>query len=63
MITMTNCTSSTDGHILELAGKSTDTKPTETFNGFTIGNGSTFTEMNTTKVFMFDGEAHEWLEL
>ena len=35
----------------DLRGLSTDTKPTEN-----IGNGSTFFEMDTSKVFLFDKE-------
>lgn len=37
-------------------GKSTDEKPTD------VGNGSTFYEMDTHRIFMFDGETKEWIE-
>jgi len=38
-------------------GKSTDTKPTLPANR----NGSVFYEMDTTKVWMYDGETQAWL--
>lgn len=38
-------------------GKSTDAKPANT------RNGSTFFEMDTGKVYMFDGDAKTWLEI
>ncbi len=45
----------------ELRGLSTDTKPTET-DGKTIGNGSTFIEIDTGKIFFYDAENEEWKE-
>ena len=42
----------------DLRGLSTDEKPTEH-----IGNGSTFLEMDTGKVFIFDADNKEWHEL
>lgn len=42
----------------DLRGLSTDEKPTEK-----VGNGSTFLEMDTGKVFIFDKENEEWREL
>ncbi len=50
-------TSAYGDRVFELYGLSTDTKPTD------VGNGSTFVEMDTTKVFMFSAESKEWLEL
>jgi hypothetical protein len=38
-------------------GKSTDTKPTLPLNR----NGSVFYEMDTKKVWMYDGTAQTWL--
>lgn len=43
----------------ELVGLSTDTKPT-VFSGSPIKNGSTFYEMNTGDIFMFDEENQSW---
>ena len=39
------------------AGLSTDAKPTD------VGNGSIFIEMNTGKVFMFNAEGTDWVEV
>lgn len=41
----------------EYYGKSTDEKPTED-----VQNGSTFYEIDTQKVFMFDEETATWIE-
>lgn len=43
----------------ELRGLSTDTKPTE-INGYTIGNGSVFIEIDTQEVFIFNETTQEW---
>lgn len=45
----------------ELRGLSTDTKPTE-INGYTIGNGSVFIEIDTQKLFFFDESSQTWKE-
>ena len=42
----------------DLVGLSTDTKPIKA----SIENGSTFYEMDTKKVYMFDKENQIWLE-
>lgn len=42
-------------------GKSTDTKPTGTYVGQKIANGSTFFEMDTQEVYFYDGDADDWL--
>ena len=49
--------------ILELRGKSTDTKPTDMICGYKVGNGSTFFEIDTGEVFVFDGEALSWVKI
>lgn len=41
----------------DLRGKSTDVKPTD------VPNGATFLEMDTSKVYAFDKEGTQWLEL
>ena len=48
---------------MSLYGLSTDEKPTETFNDVAIANGSTFMEIDTGKVSMYDAENAEWKEL
>lgn len=47
----------TDTGVSDFFGLSTDTKPTEG-----IHNTSTFYEMDTKKLFMFDEEHGVWLE-
>ena len=46
----------------DLAGLSTDTKPTEIEN-MKIGNGSTFIEINTGKIFFYDLQNEQWKEV
>jgi len=46
-------------YLLELRGLSTDEKPTEIENG-TIENGSTFIEIDTGNVFIYDIVSKEW---
>lgn len=48
--------------IMELRGLSTDEKPTEISNTI-IDNGSTFIEIDTGKVFLYDLENEEWKEI
>lgn len=50
-----------EGEIIsaELRGLSTDTKPTE-IDGKEISNGSVFIEIDTQKIFFFDGTSKEW---
>ena len=47
---------------LALEGLSTDTKPTGTYSGLLIRNGSTYYEMDTVKIYKYDAENEEWLE-
>ena len=44
----------------ELRGLSTDTKPTE-INGYKIGNGSVFIEIDTQNVYIFNETTQEWV--
>ena len=46
--------------MMSFKGLSTDTKPTETYNGKEIKNGSSFFELDTFEVYMYDEENHEW---
>lgn len=48
--------------LVELRGLSTDEKPT-TFNDLKVGNGSTFVEINTGKIYLYDLENQEWNEI
>lgn len=45
----------------ELSGLSTDTKPTGTFNGAKIANGSTFFEMDTQDVKFYNADNDSWV--
>ena len=47
---------------VELRGLSTDTKPTE-YSNKKIDNGSTFIEIDTGKIYMFDLDGSEWKEM
>lgn len=46
----------------ELRGLSTDEKPTE-LNDKKIANGSTFIEMDTGKLYMYDLDNQQWREI
>lgn len=50
-------------HIYEFRGLSTDVKPTKFESGWKIGNGSTFFEMDTCEVYMFDEQHQVWIKL
>lgn len=54
-------TSNNAAYRFEFTGKSTDTKPTDEYDGVKILNGSTFLEMDTKKVLFYDAEAEEWV--
>ena len=45
----------------ELMGLSTDTKPTGTFSGYKVGENSVYLEMDTGKLYYFNGS--EWEEM
>lgn len=47
---------------VELRGLSTDQKPTE-INEKGVQNGSTFIEIDTGKVYLFDEENNQWKEV
>lgn len=46
---------------LSFKGLSTDSKPTGTYNGLKIVNGSTFFEMDTQDCYFYDGGSNTWL--
>lgn len=48
--------------LVELRGLSGDTKPTE-IDGKIIDNGSTFIEINTGKIYLYDLENEQWKEV
>lgn len=48
---------------MELYGLSTDQKPIKKMGRIGIGNASTFYEMDTKKMFIYDEENHKWWEM
>ena len=52
------------GNLAELAfkGKTTDTKPTVTHDGYEIMNGSSFFTMDDQNVEFYDADSQSWLE-
>lgn len=45
----------------EFRGLSTDTKPTTTYGGVPIGNGSVFIEMDTEDLLFYDEATNDWV--
>ena len=58
---VTNDTGLKEGVLMSLKGLSTDTKPTDTFNGQKIANGSSFFEIDTQDVKFYDAENDVWV--
>jgi hypothetical protein len=58
---ITNSIGYQDAVKFELSGLSTDTKPTGTFAGKPIANGSYFFEMDTQNVKFYDAENDAWV--
>jgi hypothetical protein len=58
---ITNSIGYQDAVKVELSGLSTDTKPTGTFAGKAIANGSSFFEMDTQNVKFYDAENDVWV--
>lgn len=53
----------TNSRILELYGKSSDTKPIDFIDGVQVINGSVFIEIDTGKGFLFDEQNKKWEEV
>lgn len=49
---------STNGNLINYAGLSTDTKPTEN-----LATGSFFLEVDTSKAYFFDEVSGNWIEV
>lgn len=60
METMSSYGASINRPLCEIAGLSTDTKPTEEVEGIRIQNGSKFKEIDTGDIYLFDGESKTW---
>lgn len=63
MITLNRYADSPNRAWMELYGLSTDEKPIKKFGTTYIGNASTYLEMDTSKVFIYDEENHKWYEM
>jgi|P827metagenome_2_1110787.scaffolds.fasta_scaffold02940_13 hypothetical protein len=61
MITYAKKVQSQDAFQFEFNGLSGDTKPTVTFEGAKIANGSTFMEMDTKTLYFYDAENNAWV--
>ncbi len=48
--------------LVELSGLSTDDKPVE-MGSTKVDNGSTYIEMDTGKIYLYDLENEEWQEI
>lgn len=51
----------TDSTTFSFKGLTTDEKPTGTFEGRKIANGSSFFAMDTQDVYFYDGNTNQWL--
>lgn len=60
---ITNTSGYSTAQVMSLKGLHDDTKPTQTFQNTRIQNGSTFLEIDTGDVFMYDAENEEWYQL
>lgn len=47
--------------VMEFKGLSTDTKPTENYEGIPIRNGSSFLEIDTQDVKFYNGATNTWI--
>lgn len=61
MITAVRTGGTNEAGTWDFTGLSTDEKPTETFEGSKILNASTFFEMDTLKVSLYDESTDDWL--
>lgn len=57
MVTMTK---NTQENTFSFKGLSTDTKPTDKFQGLEIPNGSSFMEIDTQNIVFYDAENKTW---
>ena len=46
---------------MSFSGLSTDTKPTETYEGMEIGNGSSFFMLDTQELSFYDESSDTWV--
>ena len=63
MLSISKVGEKSNDRVLELSGLSTDEKPNGEVDGVRIVNGSTFFEMDTCNISIYDEENQKWLEL
>ena len=63
MITCNKYADSPNRSWMELYGLSTDEKPIKKMGTTFIGNASTYYEMDSKKLFIYDEENHKWWEM
>lgn len=61
MVTGSRTEGNNDISTFSFKGLSSDSKPTEIFDGTVIKNGSAFFEMDTQEVYFYDGDSKTWL--
>jgi hypothetical protein len=61
MITVQGQDNMFDSISFEFRGLSTDTKPTTTYGGSNIANGSVFIEMDTEDIYFYDKASSTWV--
>lgn len=61
MVTATRLDGNNEIATFGFKGLQADTKPTGTWEGTIIRNGSSFFEMDTQEVYFYDGDAKTWL--
>lgn len=57
---MVTLTKNTQENLFSFKGLSTDTKPTDKFQGLEIPNGSSFLEIDTQNMVFYDAENKTW---
>lgn len=63
MVSISKIGEQANDRVLELVGLSTDVKPIGEIDGVRIVNGSSYMEMDTCNVFMYDEENQKWCSL
>lgn len=46
----------------DFAGLSSDTKPTKTYDGYAVENGSSFLEIDNSSLYFYDAKAAKWYQ-
>lgn len=63
MVSISKIGEQANDRVLELVGLSTDVKPIGEIDGVRIVNGSSYMEMDTCNIFMYDEENQKWCSL